>query len=610
MSCDTKYKDLINTINLLDPCPMDFDENIAKEIVNIKNTDISPCYTDYNWEKLIKLAIEKNSIELMVALIKCPYMPNHYFFNLRHHMDKDIETLLLIGNAPDDIIFELTDDKGFAEKAMIECDKYHPKVIDFLSKDISLKTLTDMHFIPFSLTYNTYIINEIPKMLENDKNCFDEDVPELFTTAIINNPYITDKLKDKAFDIGYVADDIENYTPYIAEKLYEYYANSIFELDAQSMTNVFYMKKASQNIINMIQKGVLSSEHQIDFINRCKYNNSATGTKTVVEILSKTKDHKVIEYGLSHLHMNNLKTLHESNEHINDKSFKELLKVNEPEKLKSSFILSILNHNISTETIKKFLNLKSKNINMAIIVSDYTSEYEKKEALKIPYPSAQEELTFLYQLRNKLPYLSRTKSDIILFYAIKHMVISQSKNFDGGKTYIDKKALLDKAINMNVDKWFVMDDYDYISLKRTVKETEQLLPSVKKTTEELLDKIDQVYNESILIKKYPHIFKVLDRKYGLYATVYDEFNMEELYKLPNTERKILLEDLKKYGNGEVFSSIIDGFEHMNTNYENRDEIFKYVYVLADFYNELSEFVREKNKEIEPIFYGVENGGDR
>ena len=81
----------------------------------------------------------------------------------------------------DDIIFELTDDKGFAEKAMIECDKYHPKVIDFLSKDISLKTLTDMHFIPFSLTYNTYIINEIPKMLENDKNCFDEDVPELFT---------------------------------------------------------------------------------------------------------------------------------------------------------------------------------------------------------------------------------------------------------------------------------------------------------------------------------------------------------------------------------------------------------------------------------------------
>lgn len=68
--------------------------------------------------------------------------------------------------------------------------------------------------------------------------------------------------------------------------------------------------------------------------------------------------------------------------------------------------------------------------------------------------------------------------------------------------------------------------------------------------------------------------------------------------------------MKKYGNGEVFSSIIDSFEHMNTNYENRDEIFKYVYVLADFYNEFSEFVREKNKEIEPIFYGVENGGDR
>lgn len=181
MHISTKYEKLLNKINEYDIDKINFDETIAKEIIALKDNEISSHYTDKKWKELIDMSVKENSMELLLALIKCPVMPANYFFNIRHHMDKDIETLLLIGNAPDDIIFELTDDKGFAEKGMIECDKYHPKVIDFLSKDISLKTLTDMHFIPFSLTYNTYIINEIPKMLENDKNCFDEDVPELFT---------------------------------------------------------------------------------------------------------------------------------------------------------------------------------------------------------------------------------------------------------------------------------------------------------------------------------------------------------------------------------------------------------------------------------------------
>lgn len=609
------YIDLINVNSNNSYLKINFNENIAKEIANLKDEKISSTYTDKQWERLIELTTADQNTALIVALVKCPYFPSHYFFNLRHHMENDLQNLLMLGEqVPDDIINEyvtygLDEDEEFCDKIAVFIDLYSKKVVDFFATELPLDILNKIDFKPFALTETPDVIKYIDDIIENKDNEFEDVVNESFTSAILDNPNIPDKIKNASFNIAFNPNDVYNHTTYVVEKMYEMYADSIFELNLNDNVQKYYIKRSSEGIGNFVSRGLLPVSCELDFINRYLSNPTDTGLKTLINVLLHTKNSKTIECAVKNINISTVSNVFSECECVNNEAMKELLKKQSPESLKQTFINSVFNYSYEDDVIEQFLNLNNKYIDIAIMLSPQNQNIKNK-ILSDANNTPLEKFKILNSLKQNLSHHLDAQKIIPVFIAeiMLHKdddifegvyIYGEENNIPG---YIERECLKNNISKMNSNKWFHLNDKEYEEFKKIIinsgKETENFKNAINQT----IKKLEEAYNESKLIDKYPKIFKpTVPKNEKIFNTVYGYTDVNELAKLSDEKIKDFFEDVKQYGNYETLSEIKYNLTHLQINISTEDDVSFVIYKLSDFYNGLLDLIEEKSERTNSDF---------
>ena len=72
---NTKYDNLVGRINANSPRKIEFNPEIAKEIVALSYDDITITYKSDKWDSLMELLEKENSDAMILALANCPHFP-------------------------------------------------------------------------------------------------------------------------------------------------------------------------------------------------------------------------------------------------------------------------------------------------------------------------------------------------------------------------------------------------------------------------------------------------------------------------------------------------------------------------------------------------------
>lgn len=598
-----QYSKLVELANKNSIGDIGFDEKIAKEIDDLNNDKIASTYTPIKWMLLEKMVFEKESIPLLLAIIKCSYTPENIFYDIKNKMDKSMWYMLGFGeNIPNDIIDELMTNKDFQESVYTIPGFYSKKTLKYLCVNADLKTLDEMCYAPFVYYEDNEVLDKLNKMLDNENDMFFKDeVPEKLA-SIIANSGLPDEIRNKAFDIAYDPDNLKMPTPYMVSKLYATCSDALFECnESDDSVERKATVTASNKIRTLMLNEFLPVSYQMDFMNRYTDKTTAPVYEALSTILQKTQSTNIIEEAMSNSSIRSsfISSISSNKFMFTDKSIRLLLEKSGPGLIKDIFVASLQKHIMSSELIDKFLNLNDKFVNIGIIMSKQILEKDKAKAKKHEVPSVRKDLEFLYSAQKLMSY-SHNLGETLRFY-ILDKVLNKHKYQPVSEEVVS--VFKNKIYQENINKWCYIDKLEYTHIKKFTDILEEEHPRCINIINDVRNKLEETYRISQLMDKYPDLFVKyrceveFKESHTIYDTPFKYIDTDKLCDLTNEQLKEFGEDLIWCKSKDTFEAVISRIEQLKVMNEwESDELFRKIYKLSDLYDVLTKGLSEIEKD--------------
>lgn len=272
------------------------------EILSPYLENYRPCYTESEMYDLLEKGKEHHLIEYFFINLYKHHMPPAFMNKL---IDQVCETnvdmaMTLLKNhdlMPEQIdkLINAYEKTGRNFGHYLEDHTMHPRT----QSHIFATRQADMegwNFAPYKYFDDKNLIEDARQLINYDTG------NEKFNIAVINNVYIPDEIRDKAFDSGCNMQEIDNVTDYIARQIYTATADCAFELDykfehAVTIDNAIKILKfhmlemPSDCILDCIERIQETKKHEYllkQFALRCEHPD-------VIKKLCSLKDETLIE---------------------------------------------------------------------------------------------------------------------------------------------------------------------------------------------------------------------------------------------------------------------------------------------------------------------------
>lgn len=253
-----------------------------------KNTEN---FTSKQWDELIKDVRNKPGyMTFITILLECENIDKKRAIDIASSVPYDYVLLRRKDLEKDDIKEIISFMKPSRVKSILSDENieiYQPNVTYLCGMNQSF--LKKIDYLPYErLSDDNILLNEVNRKL----NC--GDCPEMLCTAIINNRNIQDKMREKAFEVGYNPTKLKHITLNIAHEIYPMLAEVVYERTYANDIDIKYSGGISDSLKTLIENNGLGSAFYRDVAIRQKNECYSHMCRSFAILAQKSKDSAVL----------------------------------------------------------------------------------------------------------------------------------------------------------------------------------------------------------------------------------------------------------------------------------------------------------------------------
>ena len=563
----------------------DIEPEIVDAILEIKNSNKQ---IELN-NKLIEMAEESD--ELRVALIKANLTNENLkkIYNMLRRHERQVVFLnphLTI----EQIDFLIKDIKPKTVKEYFDSKEncFHNNTLELIAK-LDVKTQEKLDFLHLQhIEPSDELEKEIYNILANNKEkWFKGEVPETFTTAIINNPKFSTTTREVAFRNAYNLNNIMDTTEEISKEIYRMCAETLFDISESELDGPILKIQADNKIKHLMLNNILPESCQIDFITRFAGSESFKYDKALLAILENTNSNFVLQKSLELIKSNYY--IIQNNPHLSPETFRFLTKYRDGLALKRGFCAMAIRRRVDEDICEDMIKLKNNEINVSLASSFQQSDGLKENILNNTRDEEMKKIIgLIYELKDSFyTLLTRHHAEQITYltslYLMKH----------SNKLSIGYSDLSDALKVSGENKWNRITLKEHKRLNTILQKIKEKYPEYNKTWEYIEKTNNTIYHNEKMFNQFPTIF---NDSHPIQQNIC--FNIENLLKLNEDEMNTLINYIDKSQDGNLLyhlkCEILMHFDEYTIL--NQDDLFINVYKLCDVYNAIDK--RENYLKIE------------
>ena len=595
----------INDINLKNYKRLLDDEEMAKAIFETSNFDITKNYQKEDWKKVCKMAIEKDSLPLKLAIIKSENVPPMFISELMHYLNHDERFYAFLAkNISLDLFFNTKDYYSLSElhNFLYEYgEKFSSKAITLLCQTMSEEEQAKLDFMPFYyIKSDCKVIEELETFLNNKNNAFfKRGIPEKFTTTIASNNEIPNHIRNKAFEIGYNLAELHTMTPEMVDTVYRSCTEAIFMPDDGS-DKMKEMKKALHSeLSSMVCCDFLTEGQQLDYIEQSASTKTLDNT-TYDTIIRNTKFPDVLKVAIYHLERDLLDKMADNDKAVTCDVIKEALHAYESKHLSTLYTSAVFRSATDHYLLSPFMQQNDISIFRAVMTSCQTPNAVANSIVDhTKHMKYNEELSFLRDFRERIidSIPSPNREKIMKFTT--SIFINQDIDFRGKGIYSPKLTpfyVLLRELDSNCkEQWFPFTKEESNLLKLILKNLGQKYPRFKNNIcKPILRQLETVEKDSQIVQEYPNIFVINNEDVfakHLERMPFTHINFDEIYNMSDKDMQRFIQVVSECDNPSIpdllFSQI---FRETNLMTIDDDILYQRLYKSVDLFNKLDEIL--------------------
>lgn len=578
-------------------------ENINPEIAelmvkfeNIGSIGIEEHETD-KWKDFLRLCGLHD--ELRIRALKTP-MPEKFLRELYTSLNRyDKEVIFSNPSLTQETLgFVIDDLKAGKIKELFDYEKdiFHQNTLQLMAK-MDINKQAELDFMHYELVFpDVDLRRKIWQTLNDiDKEWFGDEIPEKFTTSIINNPKMDDEVRFLAFKKSFSPYEITNTTKDIAKGIYTLCADVIFDSN-EEFKNTDAQKDADVYILNMVKRNQLPESCQIDFIERYLNNPQPNTQRALFSIIESTNQNYVLQQALRL--PNPRKYLISTNDNIDCDTLRVLMSMDIKHNLKRGFTKMALNRNIDYDIAEEFIDMQDHEVNTSLVVS-----YNSGERLAKLVVDKTKDL----ELKNMLQAIFDMRETAFENFSQphgKHMMYMLAHSLLSNSIYKKCSTEINDALNVN-DKntWNRITGKEYVLLNHQIQEMKVKYPQFNKTWDFILNRAERIHTSEKLYNKYPEVFNSENSSYDIPSDkIY--YNIENLMHLSMDEMDEMGKDIINVRDRfMLYRFKLQMLSYLDDLHSYKsDEIYLATYKLCNLYNAIEkreqELIQEFSKERE------------
>lgn len=605
----SKYKKLVETVNENIESSYKFNEETARLMLSLEDEEVTKNMTLEDWENVRKICQTSKSIELSVAVLMCEDVPQYIRLEVYKMLPPEnkfeaLKSDYINEDIYGDIIEYFFDyDNEFFDIVKFEGHTFSNKVINTLCEEDS-RFLNFLDYMPFGLIRNDDMNPLIEEMLSGENNEYffgDVNIPEAFTSTIILNRYLSDEIKEKAFECGYDPEYLMREFTYndrlsdkMATEIYRACADYIFDVEHDSKSEY---DDADSIICKLINMKSLPLPCQVDFVYRQRYQPKLETRALPILLASENASSAIMRDALkiNQKKINEMVIVNKGK--INEETLDELSRSIPPMNMIPTFMWSTTNFKINDIVAQKFIKTIDESAHR-IALSSIFSERKTDDAIirKCKNVQWKEEYSFIRDLKTAVKKsIYKENQKAIMMFALDAIVDKNSPNmrYSSLQTNI-AKAMFD-IINEHKFDWLLTSNEELRELKTELKNLTKQYPEYKDITDHLLERAQENNKLYSILVKYPKLFSIKDPSHFSFSAV-DKFDNKELYELSEKELSEFEKDVKNINNSflndKIKTEIEDYLEWNIYNFQHKTSIG--IYKFADLYNTVTELQNKKD----------------
>ncbi len=583
--------------------------NLTEESIKFINDILSKkitSYTQEDWENILKLAEHNRGVR---QILSSQSVPKWVFMKFAPKFD-DYSCCLKRNDLLDEEIANFL--KIIGKEKVKEMMLEDPNLISgtVLSYFASHKDeLEKYDYLPLRLMYRS--VNGFDDIEHNFDTLFPDN--ENAMTEIVNNRYIMEKNRMKAFELGCNLENII-YPPRgeVASAVYASLAQTIFEFEQEENPEAF--KSATDKLIYMIKNNLVSYSCQMDIIERYKESPKREYEKILKEVALNSKIDEVIAeianitYGNQDIH-----EIAVYNKFGGEGTYNILKdRCVTPQAEKGLFVY-FLTHTpdgnvLTTNTLKKAADWQDKNLNKLLALDFNDGARRKMEGNMGVYEFY---YRFYVLLSNEIKHKPRAKMLALhLLTCDKEFNPENAKIKDGSGSFYINKFVINNHITNKYNHLGCIAEHEIKALDIVLPRCEEVIRCNKYLTEEqrknqletlhnYKESIMKIWKQEAIRRQFPEFFveSKLDGSSGMNDAFHfnivrivrsndkkiDEFK-DYISKLDNID---ILNELKR----NILNDIVDGVKSPNSAF-----LIPASAKCASIYDVISERVETLEKE--------------
>lgn len=597
----SKYEPLLNEIKDKTGVERPFNPDTIKIMIDLENDTFTKNLKLNDWWFIFEKAKKENNYELMLSILQSNNVPYEVFNRTFAQLPFNLDFMAFSSNS-----FTTSAFNSFYEKhkkdnslsSIIECDGdvFCDRMIKELCKK-PLPELKKMLYTPFQFANEKHIdiIKDYLQKVENNEI----ELSELALTFIATNDKLPDEIRDKAFELGYMPDVMEDYGSYTKKmciELYKIYADLLFDIKENEAT-------ADRNLERIFDEKDCPESCLIDFIKRTV--NEELYTETFKNVLQTTTSEKVLLEAFSHpakpILPNSDKWVLQNYKYISNDLLKEILNKRKPNDLIDAFMQIIMHQKIPFSTAHIFICKHDISVDAVALISSKSDDDTINKILQ-HRKNTKYERWFNYL--NEIKCFAKSNMILDAYNPFMTFVLDkmQEQHFDYSNdnryTTQNTNFTMLKIINEFKNKWTMVSDIELKNIKNFFKSFIKKYPEFSDVSRTIMDVALQNNKSFKLAGKYIDIFAT--DKTSSKLLEYENFpviNFDELYNLDDVNLNNFIKDIKETNDIIIADKIIECIEYevCSDIFQQSNKPHKIIYKLSELYNVCNEIVEDKIK---------------
>ena len=541
---------------------------IAMKLWDLEDENITKNYKMSDWEEILKMS-SKNQ-EFIAAIFKAKNVPYEIYekiFDDNMISPEQLYGAIRCNDIPIGLIGKLKE----SQTTMFWAD-YLADVDDLLdASDVLINCLCEstfteleeMGYKPFEVVKDDYMTNLIEDTIcKPNFSMFPSDTPESFTNAVTNNIYLTDEVRNKAFDMGFIPYQMYNFTKYTAEEYYKFFADNMFEIFPTTKSEKRLHSSAAVHIMQMMANGNLSEACQEDFIQRFQNANIEVDDRPYKTILQYTKSPNILLSACG-FKMKDYKHLIAGNPNLSEFVKEELFVYFPAEEQKTILLRMLGNEKLTEKGLKELVYWGDINLNRAVMIHPKTPESIREELINNEIHTMRygenysSQFKMLNEISKSLDVIKNPEVREKVMYNILKTIMNQdeirnSKDIFGQNCTSHEEVFETLGVNTKHNLRKLSDEH-FVAISDKLNDLQKTFPSQKDILELCVKELENINKKSRLYYQFPELY--IDHYKETHEGNKIEFNFNNLYHISKEKLKRLYDFVKEETNSDILEKL-------------------------------------------------------